>query len=62
MVCCYLPVHDVLRENMGAEWVWVPLPESRDNMVPCTPDVGAATEILDHFSLDDVQDGVNPKP
>lgn len=31
-------------------------------MVPCTPDVGAATEILDHFFFDDVQDGVNPKP
>lgn len=62
MVRSHLPVHNVLCENMGAEWVRVPLPKCRDNMVPSTPDVNVIAEILDHFSLADVQDGLNPEP
>lgn len=57
-----LPVHNVLCENMGAERVRIPLPESRDNMVPHPPDVCVITEILDHSSFADVQNDVNPEP
>lgn len=59
VVRSHLPIHNVLRENMGAEGVRVPLPKSRDNMVPRTPDVCVITEILDHSLLADVQDGQN---
>lgn len=33
------------------EWVGIPLPKSRDNVVPGAPDVYVITKILDHFSL-----------
>lgn len=36
------------------EWVGIPLPESRDNVVPRAPDVCAIAEILDHSSLVDM--------
>lgn len=62
VVCSHLPIHNILCENMGAEWVWVPLPESRDNMVPCALDVCVTAEILDHSSLAVTQDGLNPEP
>lgn len=51
-----------IKNIMLPEWVRVPLPKSRDNMVPRTPDVCAVTEILDHSSLSDVQDCRNPEP
>lgn len=41
--------------------IGVPLPKSRDNMVPRTPDVCVITEILDHTALADAQDGLNPE-
>ena len=44
------------------EWVRIPLPKSRDNVVPSTRDVDVITEILDHSSLADVQDGLNLEP
>lgn len=40
-------------------WIWIPLPESRDNMLPRAPDVNVITEIFDHSSLDDVQNDLN---
>ena len=52
-----IPDENTDHENITIpEWVWVPLPKSRDNMVPRTPDVCVITEILDHSSLTDVQD------
>lgn len=40
-------------------WIWIPLPKSRDNMLPRAPDVNVITEILDHSPLDDVQNDLN---
>lgn len=40
-------------------WIWIPLPESRDNMLPRAPDVNVITEIFDHSSPDDVQNDLN---
>lgn len=42
--------------------IGVPLPKSRDNMVPRTPDVCVITEILDHTALADARDVLNPEP
>lgn len=41
--------------------IWIPLPKSRDHMLPPTPDVDIITEILDHPPLDDVEDDLNYK-
>lgn len=40
-------------------WIWIPLPKSRDNMLPRTPDVNVITEVFDHSSPDDVQNYLN---
>lgn len=40
-------------------WIWIPLPKSRDNMLPRAPDVNVITEILDHSPLGDVQNDLN---
>lgn len=40
-------------------WIWIPLPKSRDNMLPRTPDVNVITEVFDHSSPDDVQNDLN---
>lgn len=44
------------------ERVRVPLPKSRDNMVPCAPYVCVITEIFDHSSLAVEQESLKPKP
>lgn len=41
--------------------IWIPLPKSRDNMLPPTPDVDVIREILDHSPPDD-EDDLNHKP
>lgn len=49
----HLPVHDILRENMCAEGVGIPLPESRDNLFPGAADVSLTAEVLDHSLADE---------
>lgn len=39
--------------------IWIPLPKSRDNMLPRAPDVNVTTEILDHSPLDCLQNDLN---